>query len=265
MATARKVRKTPWQWLTVARFGILLLILGLIAGVLGYRDQYPEPFRLRQVVTDFYGSISVELISIAFTVLILDQMYRRREAERDKQQLIKLMKSQDERVVAQTLERLRSDGSLVDGSLERKDLAGARLPGANLTGAILTDAVLKDADLSGANLKDANLEAAQLGGSHLTNANLSGAHLENAGLEGTRLTSANLASTTGLSPTELAKAHSLCGATMADGARYDGRFHLAGDLLEARKHDYDPEDRTSMARFYDVPLTDYSELAASPA
>ena len=56
---------------------MVLLILGLIAGVLGYPDQYPEPFQFRQVVTDFYGSISIELISIAFTVLILDQMYRR--------------------------------------------------------------------------------------------------------------------------------------------------------------------------------------------
>jgi hypothetical protein len=257
--------RNPWGWLTVARFGMILLVVGLISGFWGFRDQYPGPFEFGRVVSEFYGSISIELISIAFTVLILDQMYRRREAQRDKEQAIRMLTSRDAHTVAQTLARLRSDGSLDDGSLVRSDLTGALFTQAQLSGAVLSRANLRKADLSGVDLEEAQLDGADLGGSNLTNANLTGSNLESADLSGAILKSANLQDATGASSTELARAHSLCGATMSDGRQYDGRFHLAGDLEQARRRGYVEGDKTSMARFYDVPLKEYSETVPHPA
>ena len=49
---------------------------------------------------------------------------------------------------------------------------------------------------------------------------------------------------------QLAEAHSLYGATMPNGDRYDGRFHLKGDLNEAQQKGIDIDDPDLMKRWY---------------
>ena len=46
---------------------------------------------------------------------------------------------------------------------------------------------------------------------------------------------------------------------MPDGGPYDGRFNLTGDIQFARVFDLemDVTDSPAMARFYEVPLSDY--------
>jgi len=237
MAATLRTPRSPWQWLSISRVGALLLVIGVLAGVLGFRGQHGQWFDFQDALSDFYANISMELVSIAFTVLILDQMYRRRETFREKQQVIRLLGGRDPGMAQEALGRLRQEGWVTDGSLNRANLEGAQLAGADLAraslmGADLRDAVLFMADLSEARLDDADLRGAQL------------AH-------------ADLGRATGLSSHQLASARELWGATMADGRRYDGRFDLPGDLEEAERRGYQVADRTAMARFYDVPLLEF--------
>jgi uncharacterized protein YjbI with pentapeptide repeats len=116
---------------------------------------------------------------------------------------------------------------LKEASLDETDLAEARLEGTNLEQANLRGANLEAADFAGADLKEANLAKARLG------------------------------EATGLSEDQLSQAARLATATMPDGNRYNGRFNLAGDLLDARLAGYDPSDPVSMARYYDISLATY--------
>jgi uncharacterized protein YjbI with pentapeptide repeats len=131
------------------------------------------------------------------------------------------------------LRRTDLRGAFLRGAhLERAFLTGAHLEGADLREAHLEGAILKDAHFYGANLREAHLEGAFLGGArlaaalvgaHLEEAFLVGAHFEGAFLRGAHLKGANLGAahleraylqgadlseTVGLTPDQLAGAHS---------------------------------------------------------
>jgi hypothetical protein len=94
------------------------------------------------------------------------------------------------------------------------DLGGTRLSGANLTGANLSSASLWNAQLQ--SKPDLGLKAADLSGADLSGANLSGANLS-----GADLSDAKLIGAVGRTNEELDQAHSLKGATMPDGQKYE--------------------------------------------
>jgi len=152
------------------------------------------------------------------------------------------------------VEELRDRGWLTDGSLQGVGLCKACLQGANLENANLCCAGLHQADLEWANLSGANLQAAKL-----SLCNLSGSNLENTKLDNADLYKANLRGVQNLTDEQLMKASRLCGATMPNGDRYDGRFALFGDFALAGWNNVDTSDVNAMAEFYGVPTDIYTK------
>ena len=169
---------------------LVLIGVGLVIGVTGLLVQQghltvggPIGAWLQQ----FYVGVSTELVSIAITLLLVDVVLQRREAERQKQDLVIDLGSGDNPVALDAVRRLRAHGWLDDGTLDGADLRGANLRGADLHGASLDAADLGAADLSGADLSQASLK-----GASLSEADLSGADLSRADIQGGDLTGVNL-------------------------------------------------------------------------
>jgi uncharacterized protein YjbI with pentapeptide repeats len=164
-----------------------------------------------------------------------------------KSELIRKLRNPDNKVVLQAVEELRARGWLEDGSLEKAALRHVHLQHADLYRADLCEVNLSMADLRWTDLSGADLQGALLCKSDLyqadfSDANLSGANLCRANLQGAR----------NLTETQLANAFRLRGAILPDGSRYDGRYHLAGDLESACSQGVDISDSAALARFYDV-------------
>jgi hypothetical protein len=255
------------RWWTVGKVGVLLLVLSLASGIIGYRNQHPGGFDWGQIWQDFYANVSSELASIAITVLIIDSLNRRREAEerdrrkkakatakleRRKDRLVHQLGSRLNQDAKRAAEQLRAEGWLQDGSLE-----GVHLRNANLEGADLRWVNLQRAQLFRANLQGANLFGADLRGAHLAGADLRDALLGKANLQGAYLEGCNLEGARKLSLARLAQAGRLKGATMPDGNRYNGCFSLKRDIEQACKSGVDGSDMLAVAEWYGVPLEDY--------
>ena len=178
-----------------ATAAIVLALIGVIVIVAGY-DYLHGAIRLRNIVEDFYANASSELISIAITVLVIDQLNQRRarqhEAEQkriaqeaeenaEKKRLILQMGSPDRGFAVEAARTLKARG----WGFEKDDsLHGANLTGADLRGANLQDANLQRADLTGANLQNTVLALANLQKVYLSKADLRGAFLAGADLRG---------------------------------------------------------------------------------
>lgn len=246
------------RWWTVSKMGIVLLLIAIPGSILAHYVQGGEPNpSLFTLLEEFYANTSWELIGIAVTVLIIDNMYQTHEVEQEKDRLMRQLSSPDEHIAFEGLERMRAHGWLEESVLQGASLQGANLHGANLQEANLQEAhlqnaSLRDADLLGAVLVEAHMQEADLRSTNLHHADMTGAVLEDANLAG-----ANLEDAIGLTAIQLAEAYSLRDATMPDGTRYDGRFRLAGDLAEARYAGFNVKDPTAMARFYVVPIESY--------
>jgi len=159
--------------------------------------------------------------------------------------LIRKLRSPDNKVVVQAVEKLRANGWLEDGELE-----GVCLKGAHLQGADLCNANLRKTNLHMTHLQFANLSKAHLTGSYLSRADFYGADLSEADLQGATLIKSNLQSARNLTDKQLSQARSLWGTTMPDGSVYDGRFSLEGDLFAARLRHIDTNDPIAMDDYY---------------
>ena len=172
-----------WQRLSFSRriqiAGVgmsLLAVMSLLLAVFLYRDSAVEFWK------GFLTNAGTELLSIAITILVLNELYQRAQEEQSteqlKRQLIREVGSSIRDVAVPAVEQLKTHGwgfrkldeldeSLVGASLGHANLQGARLSHANLQGAKLMRAKLQAADLmraklQGANLAHANLEEADL-------------------------------------------------------------------------------------------------------
>ena len=248
------------RWLFVEHrintFGALLLLIGVLSGIGGFRRLHVGAFHFADVIRVYYAAVSTELVSIAFTVLILNTMYQHRESRREKGQLVSLMGSSDSRITLEALENLRSRGWLKDGTLRGARLTGADLRGANMRMADLREADLQDAALDSTDLLGAKLSGANLQGAGLAGANLQRTRIDKAMLDGASLSHVNLFDSD-VADEQLARAHMLVDAAMPNGDRYDGRFDLRGDVEQARVAGFVGSDPTAMARFYEVSLEAY--------
>ena len=155
--------------------------------------------------------------------------------------------------------------SLWRANLHEADLTAINLKGAYLDNAILTSvstigADMSRAKLSGAILKD-NLFTAKAKEAWLIGTNLENVHfvLEPEDLEEAAMMNAKLKGSRGLTDEILERIDSLRGATMPDGSRYDGRFSLLGDLINAQGDIFkvDINDPPAMADHYGVSLETY--------
>lgn len=166
--------------------------------------------------------------------------------------LVRKIRSPESKLVLEAVEELRARGWLEDGSLK-----GVVLCHAHLERADLCKASLIDVDLHQAHLQEADLSMANLTNAKVTRANLQGANLSAANLRGADLFKADLRDARNIGLEQLAQAKRLCFATMPDGAPYDGRFNLRGDLELARWGKVDVTDPAAMAYFLGVSLEVY--------
>ena len=169
-----------------------------------------------------------------------------------KMDLIRKLRSPDNKHVLQAIEELRVRGWLEDGTLRGIPLCHVHMEGADLLGADLAKV-----DFHQASLQWTDLSRANLSGAKLTRINLQGANLSHAILQGADLFKANLLEARNLTDQQLASAKRLYGATMPNNEPYDGRYNLPGDLEFARWGRVDIDDPVAMANFLGVSLEVY--------
>lgn len=166
---------------TVTIVGVSLLIMSFLIGIYGYQALH-ENFEWMTFIGDYYANISAELGSIAITVIVIDQLNRRRDDKRHREEkesarqnkekeirskLTIQLSSRNNALSMNSIKELRERGWLTDGSIIGADLSYADLSEADLFEANLSDVILYrsnlymarlySADLRGANLRDANL------------------------------------------------------------------------------------------------------------
>lgn len=139
-----------------------------------------------------------EAVSVAFTVIVLNELIRYQNRLEYRQSILRQLASQSNDFALDAAricvnERWHVDGSLREASLEGANLRGAHLRYFYLEQADLLYANLERADLIYANLEGATLLCAYLRGATLSHAHLRGATLGHANLEGVDLSSSDLA------------------------------------------------------------------------
>lgn len=168
------------------------------------------------------------------------------------EQLIRKLRSSDQKLVSRAVEELRKRGRLSDGTL-----VWANLRYVHLVNVDLSTTNLQMADLSLADLRCANLAYARLEGTRLYQADLSRANFHKTEIKGANLCSACLQGAQDLGIEQLLTASRLRGAMMPDGSRYDGRFNLPGDLRDAHCLGINLQSPAVMAGFYGITIQDY--------
>lgn len=165
---------------------MVLLGLGIFIGVIGYYVQHGE-LKIGSFITelfgDFYSNVTIDLISIAFTILIIERIVERQAIKRERESLILQMGSPDNGIAVEGARRLRARGWLVDGALNNMDFSGANLLGADLSKAILMRTNLAKAILTSCNLQESRLAKSNLFQTNLTNCDLTYADLSFAYLD----------------------------------------------------------------------------------
>lgn len=154
------------------------------------------------IIEQGYSNFGIELLSLAATVLVIDQLNQRRANQERLQELIIQMRSKDNHEALRAVEIVRlknwlSSGKLRGVSLSKAelqtvqftfaDLKSADLYSANLSHADLSSAILEEADLGYTIMKGADLHLTNLRNSNLTLANLEGATLTETNLKGAHL------------------------------------------------------------------------------
>lgn len=192
------------------RAAIIIGIIGILILIFGYFHLFG--ISLDYAISELYTNFGTDFISIAITVLVIDNLNKRRQEDELKRQLIREMGSENNVMALRAIREMKACGKnkggwTTDGSLNNAPLMGANLSNASLEGAsligadltytklnsaFLTDAKLNNtllefSDLSDADLEDANLQGAKLRGTLLINTNLSGADLRNSNLGEARL------------------------------------------------------------------------------
>lgn len=192
-----------------------LLVIGLFVGIFGYINQHPGEFIFSQFIEDFYANGSSELISIAFTVLLIDSLNNWRQEEKLRQQFIGELRSDDRSTVLKAIKELKArrwfyDGSLAGEKLTQADISEVQLREVDFQSADLRYTNFEHTELRSANLKHALLNGANFEYCDLSNANLSDADLRNANLKGAHITLKQLESVAKLDE-----------AIMPDGTRFE--------------------------------------------
>ncbi len=228
---------------------VLLTAGGLVAlaGLLYGQETYPAILTLTLI------NLGTWLIGIGILLLIGDRLVEKGLEERDQINLVLELGSFFNPVAVEAARRLKAQGwnysrHLNGAYLVRANLQGAWLDHFNFRQAKLGYANLKNTFLREADLESAILWNADLQGADLSKADLSYARFARANLQGARLAGANLHKAVILDE-QLAVAYSLRGATMPDGSRYDGRYHLAGDYETAAEMGVDVDDPEIMSRW----------------
>lgn len=183
---------TRWQEIQEIwqKYQWLYLVAGFLGGIVFF------PF-LQALVHDFPNLLRdfvPEAIGLMFTVMFIDQLYRRREQERDiqemKNRLLREVNSNSHDSALRAIDEMRACGWLTD---EHNLLKEARLEGLNLQGVNLEEVHLSHKTLKGIDLSGANLHRVSFKQSNLSNANLRETYAQQVDMSGVDLTFADLA------------------------------------------------------------------------
>jgi len=197
-----------------------LLILAIILGILGFyiRYHFSEQKEIDNWILAFIIDLAPEMVGMAFTVVVIDELNQRRLDQQEKDRLVAQVKSPVRDMAVEALRLVRENNwlnevlkryeydlsgvqwqgaNLLEAHLPGVNLFGSHLPGANLNNANLQEGNLREAnlhkvDLSWANLQEANLREANLHRAILGEANLEKAGLVDTNLEETVFQEANL-------------------------------------------------------------------------
>lgn len=155
----------------------LYMVVGFVFGLLGF----PVAKLIVADIEALLFGLVPEFIGIAFTVFLIDALYRRREEERSvrelKERLISEFSLNTNVFAKRAASILWRKGWLQDGSVR-----GLNLEAANLEGAYLKEGDFTESDLHYANLAKANLRGAKMVCTNLRSANLASADLRGADL-----------------------------------------------------------------------------------
>ncbi len=252
--------KRFFAWFSIQAIGALLFLSGVAVALIGFLNKHDNlslSVPLQNFIADFYTNIATELTGLAFTILVIDQLYERSKVRQAREQLMRQMGGADNGLALNAVIELRALGCLRDGSLHkahfyqanlqeatlfeadleavdfsRANLRGVDLKWANLHGANLHAALVEDGVFIGTDLSDACLKQANLGGTYLIDTNLQNADLRDATLSCACLWESNLRGAL-VSDEQLRQALMLHGTIMPDCSLYDGKFNLKGDLTLA--------------------------------
>ncbi len=193
-------------------------ILAVIVGAIGLYVRYlfPNPNVIDNWLLSLLVDIAPEMVGIAFTVVVIDELNQIRIEQNEKAMLIAQLGSFDNSFANEAARILRAYGWLQDGTLRQSNLVHANL----------SEVWLSDADLGGANLREAKLEAARLRRVNLSGANLTGVNMRSARLANANLTAAVLSDV------------NLDGATYSQDTRWPTGFNpKAAGAIEVRWDD----------------------------
>ena len=175
--------------------GVAVLGIMLWVGSLLFYSKEDRGYEMN-LYTEAVGVI----VSIGFTILVINQVYDKREKDRLKRRLVREAASRSNDIALNAVGLLGDEGWLIgaEGVLQGADLSKADLKGdvdlrsANLRCSNLSQAILTGAKLNGADLERANLFWAKLPNAHLDRANLRGTDLTSTYLVGATFFGANL-------------------------------------------------------------------------
>lgn len=241
-------RKQVIEGWTVQRIAAVLIVVGLVVFVFGAITQYCTCAGwpnlgdvLNHMIGDFYANVSLDCLSVAFAILVIDRLNERREIGLLKAQFIREMNNPDNGIALRAVAELSARSWMRDGSLRKAHLAVA-----NLQGVIMVGCNLQEANLMSANLQRAKIYYVDLWHADMSKATLGGARLIGTNLQEAKVTDQQLITVC-----------KLVHATMPDGRDYDGRFNLSGDIDTVKWHDRNYGDPAVMASYYGVPVEDY--------
>jgi hypothetical protein len=131
----------------LAVFGLVVFVVGVINKHCACASLPNLGETLNDIIGDFYANVSVDCVSVAFALLVIDRLNEQRAEEQEKAkdqqvkaeaeaqleaQLIREMGSRDNGIALRAVEELSAHAWFLDDMMK-----GAYLPLANLQGAML--------------------------------------------------------------------------------------------------------------------------------
>lgn len=201
----------------VVEYRLIFIVFFLLIGLWAFGR---NGLNLLPDMLGYVTNVFTELLSIVATVLVLDRIYARRQADQELTRLKALLGSNESVVTKIAVAELSARGWLFDGSLSGTSISNSNLQKADMTGVDLSKSQLFLVNLSESTLQSANLHKIEWVFVNLSNSNLKVSHLNeaalvNVNLEKADLTFANL-QMADLSGCDLTEAR-LLGAELIDG------------------------------------------------
>lgn len=130
------------------------------------------------------GGFIPEIIGVAVTIKLIEELYNQRETAQRKRELVRQVASKDNRIATNAVAELNDHGWLVGdrGALQKQDLSEADLERARFWYANLRETRMWFTNLKFVEFWNADLSSAELVGVDLTGAKLVGANLKGADL-----------------------------------------------------------------------------------